>query len=77
MAWSNAQRAFAVEAIIRNDDSVVMALHAFHTQFQIPPRVTVPDHKSIVLWIENFRGIGSVVKKRGKILHSACTHRCS
>lgn len=73
MVWSSAQRAFAVEAFIRNNESVILAQREFRTRFQIPPRDSVPDRKSIVLWVKNFRETGSVVKKRGGRPRSART----
>lgn len=74
MAWSNAQRAFVVEAFIRNNDLVVAAQRAFHTQFQIPSCASVPDRKSILSLVANFKGTGSVVKKRGCRPRRACTY---
>lgn len=56
---------FVVEAFIRNNDLVVAAQRAFHTQFQIPSCASVPDRKSILSWVANFKGTGFVVKKRG------------
>jgi len=72
MVWTSVQRAFAVEAFIRNNESV-MAQREFRTRFQIPPRHSVPDRKSIVLWVNNFRETGNVVKKRGERPRSART----
>lgn len=49
---------------------------AFRTRFQIPPRNKVskiPDHKSILLWVKNFKETGSVVKKRDGRPRSART----
>lgn len=44
--------------------TIVAAQRAFRTQLQIPSHVSVSDHKSILLWVKNFRETGSVVKKR-------------
>ena len=63
MVWSNEQRAFAVETYFSQSHSIVAVQHAFRTRYQIPPRDRVPDRKSILLWVENFRGTGSVSKK--------------
>lgn len=60
MAWSNAQRTFAVETM-----AIVAAQRAFCTQLQISSHVSVSDCKSILLWVKNFRETGSVVKKHG------------
>lgn len=64
MAWSNEQRAFAVETYFSQNRSIVAVQRAMRTRYQIPPRNSVPDRKSILLWVENFRACGSVVKKR-------------
>ena len=64
MVWSNEQRAFAVETYFSQSHSIVAVQRAFRTRYQIPPRDQVPDRKSILLWVENFRGTGSVSKKR-------------
>ena len=37
---------------------------AFRTRYQITPRDRVPDRKSILLWVENFRETGSVSEER-------------
>ena len=62
--WSNKQRAFAVETYFSQSHYIVAVQHAFHTRYQIPPRDRVPDRKSILLWVENFRGMGNVSKKK-------------
>lgn len=64
MAWSNEQRAFAVETYFSENKSIVAVQRALRTRYGIPPRNTVPDRKSILLWVENFRACGSVVQKR-------------
>ncbi|PNF43879.1 hypothetical protein B7P43_G02806 [Cryptotermes secundus] len=63
MRWTSEQRAFAVEAYFSNNHSYVAVQRAFRTHFGIKPRGPVTDRKSIVLWVENFRTTGSVVKK--------------
>jgi len=62
--WSNEQRAFAVETYFSQSHSIVAVQRAFRTRYQIPPRDRVPDRKSILLWVENFRETGSVSEKR-------------
>jgi len=63
MVWSNEQRAFVVETYFSQSHSIVAVQRAFRTRYQIPPRDRVPDRKSILLWVENFRETGSVWKK--------------
>ncbi|PNF28418.1 hypothetical protein B7P43_G16201 [Cryptotermes secundus] len=63
MRWTSEQRAFAIEAYFSNNHSYVAVQRAFRTHFGIKPRGPVPDRKSIVLWVGNFRTTRSVVKK--------------
>jgi len=44
--------------------SIVAVQHAFRTGYQIPPQDRVPDQKSILLWVENFRETVNVSEKR-------------
>jgi len=64
MVWSNKQRTFAVETYFLQSHSIVVVQRAFRTRYQIPPRDQVPDRKSILLWVENFREMGSMSEKR-------------
>lgn len=64
MAWSKEQQAFAVETYFSQNQSIVAVQRAVRTRYRIPPRNAVPDRKSILLWVKNFRECGSVVKKR-------------
>jgi len=50
------QRAFAVKTYFSQNQSIVAVQRAFRTRYQITPRNRVPDRKSILLWVENFRG---------------------
>jgi len=63
MVWSNEQRAFAFETYFSQSHSSVAVQRAFRTRYQIPPRDPVPDRKSILLWVENFKKTGSVSEK--------------
>lgn len=62
MRWTREQRAFAVEAYF-SSNSFVAVQRAFRVRFGIQPRGAVPDRKSILLWVENFRTTGNVIKK--------------
>ena len=64
MVWCNEQRAFDVETYFSQSHSIVAVQRAFRTRYQIPPRDRVPDRKSILLWVGNFRETGSVSEKR-------------
>ena len=73
MSWTNEQRAFAVKAYLSNNNSVIAAQRSFRTHYKIAPRASVPDRKSILLWVSNFRETGSVVKKTKEIPRSVRT----
>lgn len=64
MLWSRQQRAFAVEAYFSNARSVIAVQRAFRRHFDIPPRGRVPDRKSVLMWVDAFRGTGNVAKER-------------
>ena len=64
MVCSNEQRAFAVETYFSQSHSIVAVHRTFRTLYQTPPRGRVPDRKSILLWVENFRETRSVSEKR-------------
>jgi len=67
MAWSNEQRAFAVEIYFSQSQSIVAVQRAFLTRYQIPPTgpSTGPKIHSVVGW--ELQGTGSVSKKwRGR-----------
>ncbi|KAK5649474.1 hypothetical protein RI129_000503 [Pyrocoelia pectoralis] len=63
MAWSNEQRAFAVEMYF-STKPILAVQRALRPRYGIPPRNTVPDRKSMFVWAANFRVRGSVVQKR-------------
>jgi len=63
MVWSNEQCAFAVETYFSQSHSVIAVQRVFCTRYQIPPRDRVPDQKSILLWVENFRKREVCLKK--------------
>jgi len=65
MAWINLQCAFAVENYFRKNKSVSAVRHAFRIQFKIPPSQTVPDRKSIILWVKNFRETIYIIRNGG------------
>jgi hypothetical protein len=77
MVWSNEQRAFAEETYFLQSHSIVEAQRAFRTRYQIPPRDRVPDPNTILLWVENFSGTGSVSKKRTTDLSNSRKHQGS
>uniref|UniRef100_UPI00358E2D47 uncharacterized protein n=1 Tax=Myxine glutinosa TaxID=7769 RepID=UPI00358E2D47 len=64
MAWSGAHHVFAVEAFFTNNRSVIAVQRAFRRRFSIPQNQSVPDRKTILQWVENFRATGSALKRK-------------
>lgn len=62
--WSGAQRAYAVKAYYKNNDSYVSAKRAFRNHFNIPRNVALPSAHAIKTWVANFEETGSTLKKR-------------
>jgi len=54
-----------VENYFRKNESVATVRRAYRTRFKIPLRQVVPDRESIILWVNNFRETGSVIKNGG------------
>ena len=64
MAWSTEHRAFVVETYFKCGDSVIAAQCQFHTHFGIGWHGRVPNRKTILLWICNFRQTSSALKRK-------------
>ena len=63
--WTCQERAFAVKAYYKNGESLVRALRAFRTHFNVPRNRPVPSKHAINTWVDNFEVSGSTTKKRG------------
>lgn len=64
MAWLGEHRAFVVEEFIRNGGSVITTQRAFRIRFALGRHESVPDRKSIHVWVSNFRATGSALKRK-------------
>ena len=64
MAWSTEHRAFVVETYFKCGDSVIASQHQFRTHFGIGRHGRVPNRKTILLWIRNFRQTSSPLKQK-------------
>ena len=53
--WSAEHRAFVVESMLKNNESVVATQRAFRQHFNIHRNDSVPARNTIKLWIKNFR----------------------
>lgn len=63
-AWSGAQRAFAIKAFYKNNDSVEGARREFRRHFNLGRHDRVPSAHAIKTWIHNFEESGSAMGKK-------------
>jgi len=64
MVWTGEHRGFAVEAYYENNRSVIATQRAFRTRFALGRNASVPDRKTILLWISNLWATGSTLKRK-------------
>ena len=64
MAWTGKHRAFIVENFLPNGESVTASLRNFRNHFQLSRHDPVPDSKTLLLWVKNFRVPGSALKRK-------------
>jgi transposase len=64
MSWTGEHRGFVVEAYYENNRSVIATQKAFCTRFALGQNASVPDWKTILLWISNLRATGSTLKRK-------------
>jgi transposase len=57
-------RGFVVEAYYENSRSLIATQRAFRTRFAIGRNASVPDRKTILLWVSNLRATGSTLKRK-------------
>jgi transposase len=62
--WSGAQRAFAVKAFYKNNDSLEAARCLFRVHFNLQRHDLVPSAHVIKTWIRNFEETGSALKRK-------------
>ena len=64
MGWTGVHRGLVVEAYYENNRSVIATQRAFRTRFALRRNASVPDRKTILLWISNLRATGSTLKRK-------------
>ena len=64
MNWTGEHRAFAIETFIKSNESVITTIRAFRTHFAIGRHGQVPDRKTVLSWVSNFRATGSALKRK-------------
>jgi hypothetical protein len=74
MAWSGEHRAYVVETYFKNAESLIATQRLVRTPFKLGRNATVPDRKTILLLVANFRATGSALKKKPHGRRSARKH---
>ncbi|GFW63634.1 DUF4817 domain-containing protein [Trichonephila clavipes] len=64
MAWHGEYCTFVLEEYIHNGGSVFTTRRVFRVRFQLDRHDSVPDRKTIPVWVANFRATGSALKKK-------------
>jgi len=64
MGWTGEHRGFVVEMFFKNNESVIATQRAFHRHFRLSRRASIPDRKTILLWVSNMRATGSTLKRK-------------
>ena len=64
MAWTGKHCAFIVENFLTNRESVTATLRNFRNHFQLSRHDPVPDQKTVLLWVKNFRATSSALKQK-------------
>ena len=64
MAWSTEHRVFVVDTYFKCGDSMIAAQRQFHIHFGMGQHGKVPNRKTILLWIRNFRQTSSPLKRK-------------
>ena len=72
-SWTGAQRAFAVKAFYKNNDSYVAAQREFRKKFGIHRNSKVLSAHAIKTWVNNSEETGSTVKKKYGSVKTVCT----
>ena len=64
MAWLGEHRAFVMEEYICNGGSVITTQRVFHIQFKRGRHDSVPDRKTIHVWVSYCRASSSALKRK-------------
>jgi hypothetical protein len=73
--WSAVPSAFAVETILKNNDSVIATHRIFRRHFDNERHRTVPDGSTIKNWVRTFRTTASAKNERPGAQSEQCGHR--
>lgn len=64
MGWTGEHKGFVVEEYYENNRSVIAMQRAFRTCFALGRNASVPDRKTILLWISYLQATGSTLKRK-------------
>ncbi|XP_050302993.1 uncharacterized protein LOC126740872 [Anthonomus grandis grandis] len=64
MNWTGEHRAFVIETFFKSNESVITTQRNFRTHFALGRHDPVPDRKTTLLWVLNFRATGSALKRK-------------
>ena len=67
MGWTGEHRGFVVEAYYENSRSVIATQTASRTRLVLGRNASVPDRKTILLWISNLQATGSTLSVEGNV----------
>ena len=61
--WNAEHRSFAVETYLKNNESPITVQRIFRRHFRLGRHDIVPDHRTIVRWVNHFRTTASSLKE--------------
>ena len=63
-SWTAEHRSFAVETYLKNNESPITVQRIFRRHFSLGHHDRVPDHRTIIRWVNHFRTTGSSLKEK-------------
>jgi transposase len=64
IVWDGEHCVFVIETYLENGDSIIATQRLFRRHFGVDQHGRVPDRKTILLWVGNFRETGSALKQK-------------
>ncbi len=71
--WSSKMRVFCVETFLKNN-LIIATTRAYRREFKLARHDSVPDRKTILKWVTNFRSDGEHRRNSGGRPHSTRTN---
>ena len=63
-SWTAEHRSFAVKTYFKNNESPITVQRIFHRHFRLGSYDRVPNHRTIVRWVNHFRTTASSLKEK-------------